>query len=48
MKSTNEAALYRLMAVYSAVIAGVFFAIMYFYSGFRLSAPLDDAFIYFQ
>lgn len=36
------------LAAYSAAAAFVFFLVMFFYSKFNLSAPLDDAFIYFQ
>jgi hypothetical protein len=38
----------KYLLFYSAAAALVFFAAMYIYSGFDLSAPLDDAFIYFQ
>lgn len=36
------------LAIYSASVTFIFFIVMFFYSRFNLSAPLDDAFIYFQ
>ncbi len=36
------------LALYSAGAALVWFLVMFLYSRFNLSAPLDDAFIYFQ
>lgn len=36
------------LAFYSAAAALLFFAVMFIYTGLKLSAPLDDAFIYFQ
>ncbi len=38
----------RYLMLYSAAAALCFFAVMFIYTGFKLSAPLDDAFIYFQ
>src|ERR1035437_3776498 len=43
-----ENKLKRYLMFYSAAAALGFFAVMYIYTGFKLSAPLDDAFIYFQ
>ncbi len=36
------------LAIYSAAAAALFFILMLIYSGFKFSAPLDDAFIYMQ
>jgi hypothetical protein len=38
----------RALLYYSACAAGVFFIVMLAYTNFKLSAPLDDVFIYFQ
>ncbi len=48
MTIKNDTAVYRFLAVYSFLSALIFFAAMYVCSGFKLSAPLDDAFIYFN
>lgn len=38
----------RVLLFYSFAAAAVFFIVMLVYTGFKMSAPLDDAFIYFQ
>jgi hypothetical protein len=43
-----EARFKKYLLYYSIAAGAAFFLIMAFYTGFKLSAPLDDAFIYFQ
>lgn len=43
-----EARFRKYLLYYSVAAGAVFFLIMALYTGFKLSAPLDDAFIYFQ
>jgi hypothetical protein len=38
----------KYLIYYSAAAALFFFGVMFLYTGFKFSAPLDDAFIYFQ
>ncbi|MFP4466606.1 MAG: hypothetical protein ACLFP1_06125 [Candidatus Goldiibacteriota bacterium] len=47
IKSGNFSAL-KFFALYAVAASVLFFLVMFFYSGKSLSAPLDDAFIYFQ
>jgi hypothetical protein len=46
--TASESGLKKALAIYSAAAAGVFFIIMLVYTRMQMSAPLDDAFIYFQ
>jgi hypothetical protein len=43
-----EARFKKYLLYYSVAAGAAFFLIMALYTGFKLSAPLDDAFIYFQ
>ncbi len=47
LPGTNDKVI-KWLALYSAAAAALFFMLMLIYSGFKFSAPLDDAFIYMQ
>ncbi|MCX7698021.1 MAG: glucosyltransferase domain-containing protein, partial [Candidatus Goldbacteria bacterium] len=38
----------KIFIIFSFIASILFFTVMFIYTGFKLSAPLDDAFIYFQ
>ncbi len=44
----KDASVKKIFISYSIIISVAFFIVMMLYTGFQLSAPLDDAFIYFQ
>lgn len=48
IENLKEKNIKRLFVFYSFFASMIFFIVMMIYTGFKLSAPLDDAFIYFQ